>query len=255
MIPSPVPQLEKAIPEDSRDPGGCLEYPVMLLLNGQEAVTFLCTPRALVEMITGWLFAESLIENAGEIEVIGALCPELNRLYAQTHPDRWHERLGLHALLTTGCGAGGAWDLATADIRPVASRMTVQAASLRSLLRVMLQQAEMHARTGGLHSAALATADRLVACYEDVGRHNAVDKCVGRALIDGLDASNVILLATGRVSSDIVYKAARAGIPIVASLNSATSMALDIAEKAGITIVGKAGSNKPLVYTNGWRIT
>ncbi len=69
MIPSPVPQLEKTIAEDDREPAGCLEYPVTLLVNGREAVTFLCTPRALVEMITGWLFAESLIESPSEIEI------------------------------------------------------------------------------------------------------------------------------------------------------------------------------------------
>jgi FdhD protein len=224
------------------------------LLNGREAVTFLCTPRALVEMVTGWLFAESLIESAGEIEVIGALCPELNRLYAQTQPDRWDDRLGLRTLLTTGCGAGGTWNSAATDFPPQQSSITVAAADLRRLLRAMLQRAEMHERTGGLHSAALASSDGIVASYEDVGRHNAVDKCVGRLLIDGLDASGLILLATGRISSDIVYKAARAGIPIVASLNSATSMALDIAETAGMTIVGKAGSNRPLIYTHARRI-
>ena len=74
-------------------------------------------------------------------------------------------------------------------------------------------------------------------------------------LIDEIDGSQLVLLATGRISSDIVYKATRAGIPVLASVNSATSMALDIAEKAGITIVGRAAGSKPLVYTNAWRLT
>jgi len=208
-----------------------------------------------VERTVGWLFSEGLIEGASEVESIGAACPELYRVYVRTNPDRWNERRGLRGLLTTGCGAGGAWETDIASALPkVESRLTVSATQLGQLLREMLHSAEVYKSVGGVHSAALATPEGIVVHYEDVGRHNAVDKCVGRGLMEGLDFSRLILLSTGRISSDMAHKAARAGIPIAASVNSGTSLALQLAEPVGVTIVGKAASRKAMVYCHGWRI-
>ncbi len=111
-----------------------------------------------------------------------------------------------------------------------------------------------HKTEAGVVRLGLATAETVVLHYEDVGRHNAVDKCVGRALTEGLDCSRLILLSTGRVSSDLAHKAARAGIPIVASLNSATTLALDVARQAGLTVVGRAGAHKPHIHTGPQRL-
>ena len=108
---------------------------------------------------------------------------------------------------------------------------------------------------GGVHSAALIDEGGILAHYEDVGRHNAVDKCIGRALLTGLDLSRTVLCATGRVSSEMAFKASRCGIPIVASLNSTTSLAVQLAGHVGVTIVAKAIGRKRIVYTRPDRIT
>lgn len=255
IVESPVPYLERLLEHEPGDPPAAPEQPVSLYVNAREAVTFLCTPSGLVELTVGWLFAEGLIESASEVQSVGAACPELYRLYAYTVPDRWDERRGLRALLTSGCGAGGPWreELGQAYSK-VTADLTVSLEQLDRLLRQMLQEAALYKQVGGVHSAALATAETVVLHYEDVGRHNAVDKCVGRALTEGLDCSRLILLSTGRVSSDLAHKAARAGIPIVASLNSATTLALDVARQAGLTVVGRAGAHKPHIHTGPQRL-
>ena len=114
----------------------------------------------------------------------------------------------------------------------------------------------MFDQTGGLHAAAvISPLGAVLHVREDVGRHNAVDKCIGRALLLGLDLGRTALLATGRVSSEMAFKASRCGIPIVASLNSTTGLAVELARHAGVTIVAKAIGRKRLVYTRPDRIT
>jgi FdhD protein len=113
----------------------------------------------------------------------------------------------------------------------------------------MRDRADQYRYTGGVHSAGLAAGDELVAHCEDIGRHNAVDKVVGRALLAGVDFHATALLATGRLSSEMVWKAARAGVPVVTSLSIPTDLARDIAEAAGITLVGRILSARPWVYT------
>ena len=90
----------------------------------------------------------------------------------------------------------------------------------------------------GIHGAALADRDRVLLVAEDVGRHNAVDKLMGMALLRGISATDRILLSTGRVSSEMLLKAARMGVPVVASRTSPTEMAVALAEQLGVTVVG-----------------
>jgi FdhD protein len=126
---------------------------------------------------------------------------------------------------------------------------------LEELLREIALGGPIKRAVGGVHSAALIDEGGILAHYEDVGRHNAVDKCIGRALLTGLDLGRVVLCATGRVSSEMAFKASRCGIPIVASLNSTTSLAVTLAEHAGVTIVAKAIGRRQTIYTHPGRIT
>jgi FdhD protein len=121
-------------------------------------------------------------------------------------------------------------------------------------MREMLRKSELYHATGGVHSAALANEDGLVVEREDIGRHNAVDKVVGFGLLHGLDFSRLALLATGRLSSEMVWKAAIAGVPIVASLSVPSTLARDLAEAAGLTLVGRATAVEPFVYTHAERL-
>ncbi len=232
----------------------CDEFPVQLELNGERVVTLLCTPSALTELALGWLYCEGLIDSLDEVLAVGG-CDQLSRMAVFTDAARPLVQSEWRRVITSGCGSGHAIDPAElAQLPRVASDYTFPLARLEELMREVALGGPIKRAIGGVHSAALIDQGGILAHYEDVGRHNAVDKCIGRALLLGLDLGRTALLATGRVSSEMAFKASRAGIPIVASLNSTTSLAVQIAGHVGVTIVAKAIGRKRLVYTRPDRI-
>lgn len=233
----------------------CDEFPVQLDLNGERVVTLLCTPDNLTELAVGWLYCEGLIDGVDEILAVGA-CDELSRMRVFTDAARPLVQSEWRRVITSGCGSGHAIDpRELATLPPVTSAYTFPLPRLEELMREVALGGPIKRAIGGVHSAALIDEGGILAHYEDVGRHNAVDKCIGRALLAGLDLSRVVLCATGRVSSEMAFKASRCGIPIIASLNSTTSLAVQLADHVGVTIVAKAIGRKRLVYTHPARIT
>jgi FdhD protein len=233
----------------------CDEYPVSLELNDQRVVTLLCTPRDLSELAVGWLYCEGLIEGVEELAAVGA-CDELSRVRVFTDTTRPLVQSEWRRVITSGCGSGHAIDPEELATLPrVTSTLSFPLPRLEALMREVALGGPIKRAVGGVHSAALIDEHGILAHYEDVGRHNAVDKCIGRALLTGLDLGTVVLCATGRVSSEMAFKASRCGIPIIASLNSTTGLAVDLARHVGVTIVAKAIGRKRLIYTRPDRIT
>ena len=105
-----------------------------------------------------------------------------------------------------------------------------------------------------MHCAALADANEVLAVREDVGRHNALDKASGKGVFLSADFSRSVLLSTGRVATDMALKAVSIGTPIIATRSIPTSMALEIAERLGITMIGRIASSSPVVYCHGQRV-
>src|SRR5205807_151563 len=118
------------------------------------------------------------------------------------------------------------------------SRLRVQPRDLTLRMKDLFGAAVHYKESRGIHGAALADADRLLVVAEDVGRHNAIDKVKGEALLQGIPTEDRILLSTGRVSSEMLLKAARMGVPLVASRTSPTEMAVGLAEQLDITVCG-----------------
>lgn len=233
----------------------CDEYPVSLELNDQRVVTLLCTPRDLSELAVGWLYCEGLIESVDELAAVGA-CDELSRVRIFTDTTRPLVQSEWRRVITSGCGSGHAIDPDELSTLPrVTSDFRFPLPRLETLMREIALGGPIKRAVGGVHSAALIDEHGILAHYEDVGRHNAVDKCIGRALLTNLDLRNVVLCATGRVSSEMAFKASRCGIPIIASLNSTTSLAVELARHVGVTIVAKAIGRKRLIYTRPDRIS
>jgi len=233
----------------------CDEYPVSLELNDQRVVTLLCTPRDLSELAVGWLYCEGLIESVDELAAVGA-CDQLSRVRIFTDTTRPLVQSEWRRVITSGCGSGHAIDPDELSTLPrVMGDFSFPLPRLETLMREVALGGPIKRAVGGVHSAALIDESGILAHYEDVGRHNAVDKCIGRALLTGLDLGNVVLCATGRVSSEMAFKASRCGIPIIASLNSTTSLAVELARHVGVTIVAKAIGRKRLIYTRSDRIT
>ncbi|NTW59827.1 MAG: formate dehydrogenase accessory sulfurtransferase FdhD [Nitrospirae bacterium] len=230
-------------PNGERRQQGPEEIPVSVRYNERDAVTLMCSPSELRELAVGWLFAEGFLQSTGEIMSIGA-CDEMRMVTVTASPDRWDVVSQRRRTLSSGCGGGTSRHPNEEELRRIDGTHDPNC----SLLRHMLAHATEYKRTGGIHAAALTDGSRMLFLSEDIGRHNAVDKVIGRGLLAGTSFGSTQLMTTGRISSDIVMKAARAGIPVVISLSVATSLAADLALRAGILLVGRGAQPEPIVY-------
>ena len=250
-----------------------LEEPLAIEVDGRLVAVLMRTPGAEKALAVGYCLTEGLIRSLGDVTLLhhcgsgledGLLpAPEgegaisgrnrvrlrltseaSQRLQEAGPPARW---------VFSGCGGVDVAALGE-ELRVPERELRVLPATLWGLVPVVARAQDAYRATGGIHAAALFNEDgELVALAEDVGRHNAADKAVGQAALAGrLPAS--ILVATGRASSDIVAKAARVGIPIVASFSSSTSLAVRLAEAAGVTLIGYLRRSRFTVYTHAERV-
>jgi FdhD protein len=177
-------------------------------------------------------------------------------LAPEVHVD--FERLTRHVFASSSCGLCGKATIEAIHTQfgPVSSEVSISAEVLAGLPAVMREAQATFERTGGLHAAALFDdAGRLMVLREDVGRHNAVDKVVGRALLDGrLPLDHHVLLVSGRASFEIMQKAVAAGVAIVAAVSAPSSLAAEFAEESGQTLIGFLRAERMNIYTHGWRV-
>lgn len=210
------------------------EQPLTVYVDGVRFLTLLCSPFQLEALVLGYLWMEKVI--AGLDEVAGLQISEVDGRADVTlrHP----VTLPTERILTSGCGGGITFRIDPRLFPRIASDLRVSAADLGDRMHDLLREAVHYHASRGIHGAALADRDRVLLVAEDVGRHNAVDKLMGLALQRDIRSTDRILLSTGRVSSEMLLKAARMGVPIVASRTSPTEMAVALAEQLGVTVVG-----------------
>jgi FdhD protein len=234
------------------------EVPFTLLLNGEELVTILCTPSQLVELAIGYLHSEGFIGGWGDVVglAVDERAPSADvRSSTRVNARELYEKR--KRLITPGCidasgmqtpGAGAPFsDLRRAEVG-------VRPADVRAALREVNGLAALYRETGGVHNAALCAGPRVLFFSEDIGRHNALDKVVGHSLLEGIPLEDKTVITSGRVSSPVVTKMARAGIPVLVSRSAPTSEAARLAEAFGVTLVGFARGSRFNVYSNTWRI-
>jgi FdhD protein len=210
------------------------EQPLSVFVNGEKFLTLLCSPMGLESLVTGYLWMEKVIEDVTEIERLEVSPVDGRADVTLTHP----VTLPTERILTSGCGGGITFRIDHRLFPPLHSQLRVRPAELAARMKDLFQAALHYQRSRGIHGAALADADRLLIVAEDVGRHNAVDKVKGEALRQGIRTEDRLLLSTGRVSSEMLLKAARMGVPVVASRTSPTEMAVALAEQLGVTVCG-----------------
>src|SRR5262249_33688707 len=162
-----------------------------------------------------------------------------------THP----VELPTERILTSGCGGGITFRIDPRVFAPLRSALRVPATQLSARLKDLFSSATHYQASRGIHGAALSDGEQLLVVAEDVGRHNAVDKIKGEALLRSIPTTDRILLSTGRISSEMLLKACRMGVPLVASRTSPTEMAIALAEQLGITVVGYLRSDGLNLYT------
>lgn len=228
------------------------------------------TPGNDEELACGFLFTEGIVTGREEISALREGMdedgmPSANILeISPAKGVRLIERLRNQGYtrnfaVNSSCGICGKNSVAAACAllsRLPLGGFTVAPDVLYQLPEKLRAEQRVFAHTGGLHAAAIFDRDgRMLGLREDVGRHNAVDKLVGRALLDGmLPLQRRVLLVSGRLSYEIVLKAFAAGIPIIAAVSAPSSLALDLAEAAGITVIGFLRGTNMNVYTHAARI-
>jgi FdhD protein len=239
-----------------------VEAPLQVVVDGEPVAVIMRTPGDDTALVAGFLAAEGCIRGprdlveivpgrdaAGRDLVAVALGPGAVRVA----PDE-KRRVDVNA----ACGMCGRVRVESIEIErsPLTAEWTVPAALVAGLPARLRAEQRVFERTGGLHAAGLFTrAGERLASAEDVGRHNAVDKVVGRLLLaDRLPLSESLLVVSGRLAYEIVQKALLAGIPLVAAVSAPSSLAVDLAQAAGITLVGFVRGNTFNVYAHGERI-
>ncbi len=233
-----------------------VEMPLTIFLNGREFVTLLCSPFSLDCLAVGFLRSEGLLFDSGDLEEI-SLDREKGFVYVRTAGSvDLEEKLYGKRTVTSGCGKGTVFFnvLDSLQSKPVVSSLRLSGEVLLKLLKEMQNNSALFKATGGVHSAALADREQLLFCSEDIGRHNAVDKIVGRCILDNISMDDKILLTSGRLSSEIVIKGAKMGFPIIVSRSAPTTLSVEIAAKLGITLVGFARGKRLNIYANPNRI-
>jgi FdhD protein len=233
------------------------EQPLTLFINGRELFTILCSPGHVEELALGYLFSEGLVRRAADI---AGMVPSTARgqVFVHLRDDLqfdW-ETASRHRAISSGCAHGltlhQRWE--EAGIARVTTPFDIRFGELVDLMSRFLQLSEHHHETGCIHVAALADGGGIRVFREDIGRHNAIDKVVGAALAQQIPIGLCGLLVSGRISSEMILKAARLGVPLVASRAAVTDMAIRIAKLAGITLVGFVRAQRINIYAHPWRV-
>ena len=226
------------------------EVPVWLEVNGQPAVTWMCTPDQLPELVAGWCFGEGYIDAKQDLLTMRPCAKEPG--FWVTVPEARYETVEgqeRRRVLASGCGAvttilGSLSNVPRRTVRPAVPDL----ARTRALFKELFARGERYASTGGIHAAALTDGETLLCHAEDIGRHNAVDKVIGQRILAGARPDDLILLVTGRISGELAFKAARARIAVVATPSVPSTIAVEIAQAAGMVLIGRAVSGTPQVW-------
>jgi FdhD protein len=227
------------------------EVPVWLEVNGEPAVTWMCTPENLPELVVGWCFGEGYIDEKSDLLSMRP-CAKEPGFWVTVPEVRYQTVEGQERrrVLASGCGAvttilGSLSNVPRRVIPPVVPDL----AQTRVLFKELFARGERYKDTGGIHAAALTDGTSLLVHAEDIGRHNAVDKVLGAQILAGKRPDDLILLVTGRISGELAFKAARARIAVVATPSVPSTIAVEIAQAAGMVLVGRAVSGTPQVWT------
>jgi len=221
-----------------------------LIVNGEHWLTVLCTPIKLDYFVFGFLFNEGLITST--TDVLDLHVSQTPEAVIRVELRNQELRLPQRRTLTSGCGGGITFvDLAAAR-EQVCSTVQITAGQISNLMaRLMMAVADDYGRVGGFHTAGLSDGHQLLVTATDIGRHNTLDKVAGECLTRNISMQEAILLTTGRVSVEMLGKAARMQVPVVATLNSPSHLAIELARAWNITLIGYVRGTKMHVYT-GW---
>jgi FdhD protein len=226
---------------------------VRIHVNGQELATFMCTPREQDELALGFLRSEGIIQSLSDVRRV-VVCPNGSCVDVWLHQAEFEAPSPSRRIITSGCGGGITFDDLSARHPPLNTHASFRPEQIFAGMRDLYHAAQLYHLTQGIHTSALSDGERLLLVAEDVGRHNTVDRLWGKALKQNISTEGLMLLATGRISSEMLGKAAKMGVPVVASRTSATSLSVALGQAWNITVIGYVRRNSLRVYTAPQRI-
>ena len=228
-----------------------------LNVNDKQVVTLLCTPSELDAMAVGFLLSEGILINRNAL--LDVQVDEKTYTVSVTLKDLPDdiEATFNKKTITSGCGQGITYTDAESlkSLPPNRSMLQVSPEKVRNILKEFRTISDLFTKTGGVHSAALVDKGKIILFSEDIGRHNAVDKLLGKAFLAGISSDDKILLSSGRISGEIMTKVIRNRIPILISRTAPTCMSITYAEDHGVTLIGFARGSRMNVYTHPQRIS
>lgn len=237
---------------EHHDADTIVETPVSLTVNGTVWLSFMCTPVNLEALSVGFLYNEGIIESMNEV-ADARVCEHGDNVdvwlkHAAEQPASWRR--------TSGCTGGvTAVDLlAKPNVHFEMNRLRLSPEAIGQLVELLFESQALYRETGGVHTSALSDGEKVLLSAEDIGRHNTLDKIAGLCLMNNVKSENNILITTGRISSEMLQKAARMQVPILISRTSPSSLSIEMAKRYGITLIGYARKHRFNVYSNGERV-
>jgi FdhD protein len=224
------------------------ELPFTIYIKGVELVTILCSPTKLNCLVLGYLYYEGIIKDLKDV-VSMRVCED--DAMADVILVKSDFALPQKKVQTSGCGGGISFNTKSPKID---SDTRVSPQTILRLMSLLVESASSYNLSGGIHTSALCDSSGILALAEDIGRHNTLDKLIGECLLRKMPTSGKILLASGRVSSEMIRKAAVMQTPVIASLTSPTERAVLLARELGISLVGYARGNHLTVYSRPERL-
>jgi len=239
------------------------EISLQLLAEHRRIAVLMCSPGDLEDLVRGFFYTNGFIRSAGQIRRV-----VVNRAtwsaFIELAPEVDAGNFRLSGVIGTACGSTAPADgavpaAAEAPAEPVdpgigEGRLKVAPSYISGLMEEFRGRSELHRQTGGVHAAALADRKGLLVFREDIGRHNAVDKVIGAYLLRGNDFDDKLLLTSGRLSSEILQKAAACALPVVVSRSAPTDRCVALARERNITLIGFARGRRMNIYSGEDRV-
>ena len=226
------------------------EMLLTVYVNSRELVTLVCSPGRLHALVLGFLLSEGLIQGMDDVLLL-RVCTEDGMAEVRLVHD---VTMPASRVLTSGCGGGTTFADLKAIGDPISAATSLTADQVIGLIGQLNARADSYRKSRGIHTAALSDEAQVLLVTEDIGRHNTLDRLRGETLLRGIDPDGRVVLSSGRVTSEMLRKAAQMRVAVVISRTSPSSLSVELAEAWGITLIGYAQGRQFRVYTHPWRI-
>ena len=227
-----------------------VEYPLTIYIDQEEFITLLCSPKSLKCLAVGFLYSEGIIESKDDIEDVVVYEEKNIACVHLKNKRKLLEKQNKKRTVTSGCGKGSTFNDVLGSIKKITEPITLKKEEVFSLSNEFGKKSDLFLTTGGVHSCAICKNDEIIMFEEDIARHNALDKILGRAFLEGINLDDKIILTSGRISSEILIKIAKREIPVIISRSAPTDLAVEMAGRLNILLIGFARGERMNLYSN-----